>query len=109
MQDPTDNLSAAGRNILALDASSAYERLVVVAGDGNQRARPLLVALAPEQTVAGMLKSAADAQAIVGALWLWHDWLDESHKISQKLETPTGSWWHSCGQHASAIEWKEES
>lgn len=28
------------------------------------------------------------------ALWLWHDFLDESHAISQGIETSEGSWWH---------------
>ena len=28
------------------------------------------------------------------ALWLWHDFLDESHRISQDVETTTGSYWH---------------
>lgn len=28
------------------------------------------------------------------ALWLWHDCLDESHAISQGIDTPEGSWWH---------------
>ena len=28
------------------------------------------------------------------ALWLFHDFLDESHQISQTVETATGSYWH---------------
>lgn len=28
------------------------------------------------------------------ALWLWHDYLDESHTLSQSIETPSGSYWH---------------
>ena len=28
------------------------------------------------------------------ALWLLHDYLDESHQISQSVETTTGSYWH---------------
>src|SRR5687767_11333869 len=87
MHDPTDNLSPAGRNILALDASSAYEKLVVGDADGNPRARSLLEAFAPEHAVVGAAPgtgSPSDAAAVVSALWLWHDWLDESHKISQK-------------------------
>ena len=95
MNDPTDNLSPAARTILGRDASAAYERLTVPDGQpGNARARALLESLAQEQTVVGTISSIDDARAIVGALWLWHDWLDESHKISQKIETPTGSWWH---------------
>jgi hypothetical protein len=31
---------------------------------------------------------------MLAGLWLYFDWLDESHKISQSIETPTGSFWH---------------
>lgn len=27
-------------------------------------------------------------------LWLLHNYLDESHRISQEIQTPTGSYWH---------------
>jgi hypothetical protein len=34
------------------------------------------------------------ARACLAGLWLYHDYLDESHQISQEVETPTGSYWH---------------
>ncbi len=34
------------------------------------------------------------AQACVAGLWLYHDFLDESHEISQSLSGSTGSYWH---------------
>jgi hypothetical protein len=34
------------------------------------------------------------ADACRAGLWLYFDFLDESHKISQELHTPTGSYWH---------------
>ncbi|MEX0978157.1 MAG: hypothetical protein WDZ48_04870 [Pirellulales bacterium] len=34
------------------------------------------------------------ALACLAGLWLAHDFLDESHRISQDLETSTGSFWH---------------
>ncbi len=34
------------------------------------------------------------AAACRAALWLYHDFLDESHKISQNISTATGSYWH---------------
>src|SRR5262249_18452558 len=34
------------------------------------------------------------ADACRAGLWLYHDFLDESHKISQDIDTPTGSYWH---------------
>jgi hypothetical protein len=34
------------------------------------------------------------ALACISGLWLRHDFLDESHRISQDLENPSGSYWH---------------
>jgi hypothetical protein len=34
------------------------------------------------------------ARACYSGLWLFHDGLDESHTISQDLDTPEGSAWH---------------
>jgi hypothetical protein len=34
------------------------------------------------------------AQCCIAGLWLFHDYLDESHKLSQEIHFPTGSYWH---------------
>jgi hypothetical protein len=34
------------------------------------------------------------ARACLAGLWLFHDYLDESHTISQEIHTTTGSYWH---------------
>jgi len=34
------------------------------------------------------------AECCLAGIWLLHDYLDESHTISQKIETPEGSYWH---------------
>jgi hypothetical protein len=34
------------------------------------------------------------AECCLAGLWLVHDFLDESHTISQGVETPTGAFWH---------------
>jgi hypothetical protein len=34
------------------------------------------------------------AACCVAGVWLLHDFLDESHTISQRIETPSGSFWH---------------
>ena len=34
------------------------------------------------------------ARCCLAGLWLLHDFLDESHSISQQIETPSGSFWH---------------
>lgn len=34
------------------------------------------------------------AACCLAAVWLLHDFLDESHSISQQVDTPAGSYWH---------------
>jgi hypothetical protein len=34
------------------------------------------------------------AACCISGLWLYHDYLDESHKLSQEIHTTTGSYWH---------------
>lgn len=34
------------------------------------------------------------ARACLAGLWLKYDFLDESHAISQEIDSPTGSYWH---------------
>ena len=93
MQDPTDPLSPTARHLLKLNPD-AYAALVA-RGDGSMEARDLLESLQPEQLLAsGNVKREADGEAMLAGLWLWHDWLDESHTISQGLHGATGSFWH---------------
>jgi hypothetical protein len=34
------------------------------------------------------------ASACLAGLWLYHDFLDQSHEISQSIDAPSGSYWH---------------
>src|SRR6266516_2160447 len=86
----TDDLSPLARQILSLDIENSYRRLVV-RGDGNPEAKKILSIVSPKQLLSGFARSEDDANAMLAGLWLWHDWLDESHRISQSLESPTGS------------------
>jgi hypothetical protein len=40
------------------------------------------------------IRDRAMAAACQAGLWLFFDFLDEAHKISQDLHTPEGSYWH---------------
>lgn len=40
------------------------------------------------------VRDPAMAAACLAGLWLLHDYLDESHRLSQDIDTPTGSYWH---------------
>jgi hypothetical protein len=63
-------------------------------GSPNQAARPLLAAFDP---LTDLVKSPTDremARACLSALYLYHDFLDDSHSISQDLPSATGSFLH---------------
>ena len=86
-----DHLTDAARAALKRGAGRAYESLVPDSSDANARA-----ALDAVRT-AGAVKQASNREAdqcVQSGLWLWHDFLDESHTISQGIETPDGSFWH---------------
>jgi len=89
----TDDLSPFARQILSVDIENSYRRLVV-RGDGNTEANALLSSATPNQLLSGPLRSEDDANVMLAGLWLWHDWLSESHTISQSLNSSTGSFWH---------------
>ena len=92
MQDPTDPLSPLGRRLLKLDPN-AYGKLVS-SGEGNATARDLLSGVRANDLITGTLARREEADGLLAGLWLYFDWLDESHRISQSIETPTGSFWH---------------
>jgi hypothetical protein len=64
----------------------------------GQPHEPLRAKLASLTTAAlaapGTIKDQSLARSCLAGLWLYHDFLDESHHISQELETPEGSYWH---------------
>jgi len=64
-------------------------------GRPNPAARKQLAALLPEQVCAPRaVRDRSAANACLAALWLYHDFLDESHSLSQDLSTVEGSYWH---------------
>lgn len=65
------------------------------AGTPNRHVRSALDQLTPAAVFAHL--QVADhhmAECCVSAAWLLHDYLDESHRISQQIETASGSFWH---------------
>jgi hypothetical protein len=67
----------------------AYEALVVEGGT-SALATKLLEHIQPEQ----LITAPANAKGMLAGLWLWHDGLEESHRISQAMDDSTGSFWH---------------
>ena len=74
------NTSPCVTQLLAADPATAKREL--------DRLSPVEL-LAPAQ-----IASCDDALLVKGALYLKHGFLDESHKISQPVATPNGSYWH---------------
>jgi hypothetical protein len=63
-------------------------------GRPNLTIKPVLQSLSLEKLFPSGIADPNMGRACLAALWLWHDFLDESHEISQNIDTPTGSWWH---------------
>lgn len=63
-------------------------------GEPNIAVRPQLEALSVERLFEGRIVDRSMAVACLSALWLYHDFLDESHTISQEIATVEGSYWH---------------
>jgi hypothetical protein len=64
-------------------------------GTPNRAVRPALAALTAEAILAPHpIRDGDMARACLAGLWLYHDFLDESHTISQDVATTTGSYWH---------------
>lgn len=107
MKPQLDNLSTAATDALALHPDTAYTQLVPHGG-GAQDARALLEKLTPQNVLARPPKSPAEASCVLSALWLWHDFLDESHNISQSIATPTGSYWHAIMHRREGDFWNSK-
>jgi hypothetical protein len=105
------NLSEAARKVLHARAGEAYARLVIAGGSGaSADVRKHLVGLTADTILTVPVSSRDDAEGLLAALWLWHDFLDESHTLSQSIHTPTGSFWHAImhrreGDFSNAKYW----
>jgi hypothetical protein len=64
-------------------------------GTPNEAMRPHLERLAGPDAFGGApIRDHAMADACRAGLWLYHDFLDASHTISQAIDTTSGSYWH---------------
>jgi hypothetical protein len=64
-------------------------------GTPHEAARPQLAALDLETMFAPhQVRDRAMGACCLAGLWLRHNFLDESHQVSQQVETTTGSYWH---------------
>jgi len=78
-------------------------------GRPEEAVRPQLAALALDTAFAGKrIKDENAARCCLAALWLWHDFLDESHRISQEIETIEGSYWHGIMHRREPDYWNSK-
>jgi hypothetical protein len=63
-------------------------------GAPNVVAKPLLVKFDPAADLGRPVRDREMARACLAGLWLYHDFLDESHAVSQDLPSAEGSFWH---------------
>jgi len=64
-------------------------------GNANESFRPRLAALTTERLFADrQVVDLNAAECCLAGLWLWHDFLDESHRLSQEIDSIEGSYWH---------------
>src|SRR5262249_13084626 len=64
-------------------------------GTPNRAVRDKLAALTPATVLAPAAVGDEDmAAACLAGLWLYHDYVDEAHTLSQEIAPPTGSYWH---------------
>ncbi len=87
------NLQAYGPAVTALGLPERLNELGP--GRPQEKVRKQLEALSPERlTAPRAVGDLGMAAACLAGLWLYYDFLDESHAISQKIETSEGSYWH---------------
>ncbi|MGA3065427.1 MAG: hypothetical protein ABSF29_01130 [Tepidisphaeraceae bacterium] len=77
-----------------IDANPNAYGALVVEGATPEMARTLLGKVQAGRLLSARGASAERASAVLAGLWLWLDGLEESHRISQSLGNPTGSFWH---------------
>ncbi len=64
-------------------------------GEENTAAKSALDALTIQSAFASKTVVDEDmAQSCISGMWLYHNFLDASHTISQGIHTATGSYWH---------------
>jgi hypothetical protein len=77
-------------------------------GKPREAFRAKLSALTPASLVGDSLTRPAFAEACIAGLWLRHNFLDESHRISQDLPSVEGSFWHAIMHRREPDYWNSK-
>ena len=73
---------------------SGNRRRALDAGTPDDSMRRELESLSIDAAFGGNVVDREMAACCLAGVWLLHDFLDESHAISQQIDTPSGSYWH---------------
>jgi hypothetical protein len=76
-------------------------------GTPQEEMRPKLAALSPSLLVPNA-RDERMAKACLAGLWLYHDFLDESHAISQDLPDSAGAFWHAIMHRREPDAWNSK-
>lgn len=78
-------------------------------GSPDKRSKQQLSDLTLTSAFAGVRIADEDAaRCCLAGLWLAHDFLDESHAISQDIDTPDGSYWHAIVHRREPDYWNSK-
>lgn len=113
MKLQTPYLTDAGRAALAINQDKAY-RALIPTEPGPAEARAALQKLDAYKMTPTFPAAPEAAKAALSGLWLWHDFLHESHEISQGIENATGAFWHMImhrreGDFSNARHWVRQT
>lgn len=73
-------------------------------GCPNLAAKEQLNRLTPENAFP-QVKDRDMARLCIAGLWLLHDFLEESHEISQTIKNPSGNYWHGIMHRREPDAW----
>jgi len=101
-------MNSAAQQFLTSDAISLYAR--EIDPSGNSDFADQLRDLSTDQLFADPILDHDMADCCKSALWLLHNFLHDSHEISQSIHTPEGSWLHAImhrteGDFSNAKYW----
>jgi hypothetical protein len=77
-------------------------------GSANTAVRAQLAELQKTWPASAKVRDRDMALACVAGLWLYHDFLDESHAISQDLHSAEGSYWHAIMHRREPDAWNSK-
>ncbi len=101
-------MNPAARQLLSPDATKNYARVIDPQGNGDFAAQ--LNSMSARDLFDSPVKSPSMAACCQSGLWLLHNFLHESHEISQSIDSAEGSWWHAImhrseGDFSNAKYW----